>query len=88
MFKIIVSSVVVDQEEPLTYGQKQVGTNFNPSQDQDVAELKALQAAFIDKAEALRGKAVSPEVKRHLSVAITEAKTASMWAVGGATWRD
>lgn len=86
MLKVNVVPEDENSVRELTYGEKQTGLNFNPSKMPEVDELKALGAAFIDKCNELRGNAVSPEAKRHLSVAITEMKTAQMWAVAGATW--
>ena len=70
-----------------SYGERAVGISFNPSGDPFVAELKKLAAAFIDECQAGREKATAPEVQRMFSVAITEAQTAQMWAVKGATWK-
>lgn len=70
-----------------SYGERAVGISFNPSGDPFVAELKEIAAAFIDECQAGREKATDPEVKRMFSVAITEAQTAQMWAVKGATWK-
>lgn len=72
----------------LTYGQKAVGVTFNPSQDPDVAAIKAAYAAIIDQMNYLRANAVSSEVKRLCSIAITEAQGAQMWAVKAITWKD
>lgn len=71
----------------LTFGQKAVGLNFNPGQNPDVHEIKELYAKIIDKLNDLRGIDRN-EKARLLSVAITEAQGAQMWAVKGATWTD
>ncbi len=71
----------------LTFGQKAVGLNFNPGQNPDVQEIKELYAKIIDKLNELRGTDRN-EKARLLSVAITEAQGAQMWAVKGATWTD
>jgi hypothetical protein len=70
-----------------TFGEKAVGTSFNPSGDDAVAKCKAQFAACIDTMNDLRAAADNPEVKRMASVAITEAQTAQMWAVKAITWR-
>lgn len=70
----------------LTYGEKAVGVNFNPSQDEVVRVLKDKAADFIDICNGQRSESDDPEVKRMYSVAITEAQTAQMWAVKAATW--
>lgn len=77
-------------ESTQSYGQKAVGLSFNPSEDEDIAYIKELSAAFIDICDAKR-KAEwgnSKEQVRLFSVAITEAQTAQMWAVKALTWKD
>jgi streptogramin lyase len=71
---------------PFTYGEKACGVNFNPGGDAVVAQIKAEFAAIVDKLHNTREAATNPEVKRMLSVAITEAQTAQMWAVKAVTW--
>lgn len=71
----------------MTYGEKAVGHNFNPSQDPEVAKLKGYFAEIIDHLDAIRKNSDNPEVKRMVSVAITEAQTAQMWAVKAVTWK-
>lgn len=77
----------------LTYGQKAVGITFNSSNDPKVQKLKELYASIIDicneartDASALQGDDAK-EMVRVLSVAITTAQTAQMWAVKGVTIR-
>lgn len=74
-------------ERELTYGEKAVGLTFNPSGNDKVAKLKKLYADVIDELNAQREAIGDGETKRLLSVAITEAQTAQMWAVKAATWR-
>jgi hypothetical protein len=74
-------------EREMTFGERAVGLTFNPSGDPDVAVLKEMIAAFIDRCNMHRDQATDPEVKRMYSVAITEAQTAQMWGVKAATWR-
>ena len=71
----------------LTFGERAVGLTFNPSGDPTVNELKKLSAALIDECHRQRETNPDAEIKRMYSVAITEAQTAQMWAVKGATWR-
>jgi len=71
-----------------TYGEKAVGLSFNPSGDDKVHQVKQLYAQIIDLCDALRKEAGPGEKGRLLSVAITEAQTAQMWAVKGVTWSD
>lgn len=75
----------------LSFGGKAVGLTFNPSGEStptghNVHELKLQIATFIDFCNNMRLGTDDPEVKRMLSVAITEAQTAQMWAVKAATW--
>lgn len=75
-----------ENQQELTFGQKAVGLNFNPSNNPKVQELKEAAAQFIDLCNTLREESTDNEVKRMAAVAITEAQTAQMWAVKGATW--
>lgn len=70
----------------LTFGQQAVGLTFNPSGDQTVTDLKQHIADIIDLLNTLRNSTSDGEVKRLLSIAITESQTAQMWAVKAATW--
>lgn len=74
--------------EDLTFGQKAVGLTFNPSNDPDVQAVKEAFAKAIDLCNDLRDAAGKSEKGRLLSVAITEAQGAQMWAVKGITWKD
>lgn len=71
----------------MTYGEKAVGLTFNPSGDEKVQEVKELYAKIIDICNELRADAGQGEKGRLLSVAITEAQTAQMWAVKGITYK-
>ncbi len=71
----------------LTFGEKAVGVTFNPSNKPFVDEIKAKYASVIDSLNEVREFTTNPEVKRQLSVAITEAQTSQMWAVKAATWQ-
>lgn len=73
-------------KENLSYGGHLAGVTFNPSQDKNVAALKATYADIIDLLNNERNETDDPEKKRHLSIAITEAQTAQMWAVKAVTW--
>lgn len=70
----------------LTFGEKAVGLSFNPSQDENVKRIKEQFAEVIDILNGYREHTEDGEVKRMLSVAITEAQTAQMWAVKAVTW--
>lgn len=76
------------ENQELTFGQKAVGISFNPSQDPSVKLLKELFAAAIDAMDLMRGNTTNPKKKRMLSIAITEAQTAQMWAVKAVTWQE
>ncbi len=74
-------------QRALTFGEKAVGFTFNPSGDPQVHEIKRECAAIIDRLNTLRENAENGEVKRMLSVAITEVQTAQMWGVKAVTWK-
>jgi len=73
-------------ERELTFGEKAVGLAFNPSGDSTVRRLKELYAQIIDVCNDARTEAGPGEKGRLLSVAITEAQGAQMWAVKGVTF--
>lgn len=82
---------------PMTFGEKSVGLTFNPSGDEKVNKVKELYAGIIDLCDELRKENKVTESTdafdaerlnekgRFLSIAITEAQTAQMWAVKGIT---
>ena len=72
---------------PFTWGERACGVPFNPGGDPKVALLKSQFAAVVDTMHNLRESATDGEVQRMLSVAITEAQTAQMWAAKAVTWR-
>lgn len=76
------------EERELSYGQKAVGLKFNPSGDPFVTALKTSYADVIQSLSEARAKANTGEKKRLLSIAITEAQAAQMWAVKAVTWED
>ena len=69
----------------MTFGEKAVGLNFNPSARPAVDKCKAGFAALIDQMNDLRASTENGDVARACSVAITEAQTAQMWAVKALT---
>lgn len=71
----------------LTYGEKAVGLTFNPSGGPIVQGVKEQFALILDMLHNQREATQNGEVKRMLSLAITEAQTAQMWAVKAATWQ-
>ncbi len=74
-------------QRELTFGEKACEVNFNPGGHAIVNELKSHLAAYVDRLNELRAESTNPEVKRMLSVAITEAQTSQMWAVKAVTWQ-
>ena len=80
---------VIDGLTPpeLTFGMKAVGLSFKPSGDTDVYRIQSMYAEIIDHLNKMRWTDRS-EKARLLSIAITEAQTASMWAVKAITWQD
>ena len=80
-------------QRELTFGEKAVGLTLNPSNDPNVQKIKEQFATVIDTLSDLRGdrpntESPGPEAARMLSVAITEAQTAQMWAVKAVTWQS
>jgi hypothetical protein len=70
----------------MTYGEKAVGLTFNPSNDTNVQKVKELYAQIIDLVHEMKTPEQS-EKNRLLSVSITEAQTAQMWAVKAITYQ-
>ena len=73
-------------KENLTFGERACGVSFNPGGNSDVKDIKAKFAAVVDALDYYRTHTTDQEVKRMLSIAITEAQTAQMWAVKAVTW--
>lgn len=71
-----------------TYGERAVGLSFNPSNDDEVHQIKKMYADIIDKMDKLKHESESGEVKRLCSISIHEAQTAQMWAVKAITWKE
>jgi len=76
----------INTEIVRSFGQIAVGYDFNPSGDPMVSDIKSRFAEIIDDLHQLRLVA-EPDVARMLSIAITEAQTAQMWAVKAITWK-
>lgn len=76
----------VPQREP-TFGEKAAGVSFNPGGHEAVNAIKRRYADLIDDLHERRAASDDPEVKRMLSIAITESQTAQMWAVKAVTWQ-
>lgn len=71
----------------LTWGEKQAGVTFNPSQNPTVAEIKGRCAELMDLLNTLRAENNDSDVKRFYSMALTNLNDAQMEAVKAATWR-
>lgn len=69
----------------LSYGEKLVRVDFNPSESDMVLQIKVTYAEMIDILDEKRQKSESSEQKRQLSIAITEAQNACMRAVAAYT---
>lgn len=69
----------------MTFGEKACGVSFNPGGREDVDKIKRAFADVVDLLNEHRLDA-TPDVARMLSIAITEAQTAQMWAVKAVTW--
>lgn len=65
---------------PLSIGEQRVRTNFNPSQDDVVSQIKQKTAELINLCEELKAKE-----GRLASLAQTAYEEAGMWAVKAAT---
>jgi hypothetical protein len=74
-------------DKELSFGERAVGRTFNPGSNVEVDAIKLDFANIIDVLNDLRAEADDAEVKRMLSLAITDAQTAQMWAVKAVTWQ-
>lgn len=72
-----------------TLGESRVRTEFNPSQDDVVSQIKQKTAELINLSNSLRdkntGKDNFQETARLSSLAMTTYEEAAMWAVKAAT---
>jgi hypothetical protein len=71
----------------MTFGEKACGRSFNPGGSVEVDAIKLEFSNLVDALNNARAKTENPEKKRMLSIAITEAQTAQMWAVKAVTWQ-
>lgn len=76
----------MEENRILSYGEKAVGISFNPGGSPSVDKVKKAYADIIDQLSKRREETRDLEQKRLLSIAITEAQGAQMWAVKGITW--
>ena len=84
--KIKPTEMIGENEQ--SYGEKAVGINFNPSNNDTIYVCKKRYADLIDEMNDLRAITDSQEQKRLCSIAITELQTAQMWSVKALTWKD
>ena len=70
----------------LTFGEKAVGVQFNPSKFPQVDLYKKQCAELIDNLNDARNRTDDGDVKRMFSEAITNIQTGQMWAVKAVTW--
>ena len=73
----------------LTFGERAVGLDFNPSGNPLVRAVKEDYARIIDTLQNLRQATENSDLEeiRLLSVAITEAQGSCMWSVKAITWK-
>jgi hypothetical protein len=83
---VLNEGVNMEQRE-MTFGEKACGVNFNPGGLENVDRIKVDFAQIVDLLHNTREATTSPEVKRMLSIAITDVQTAQMWAVKAVTWK-
>jgi hypothetical protein len=74
-------------QRELSFGEKAVGITFNPGGSPLVNAIKQKAAEYIDVLNTAREATTNGEVKRQLSIAITEAQTSQMWGVKAVTWQ-
>ena len=76
----------MEEDRALTYGEKLVGLNFNPSGDARVTVLKQAFSRIIDMCNDSLEGADDTEQALWLE-AIRKSLAAQMWCVKAATWR-
>lgn len=64
-----------------TLGQRRVGADFNPSENDKVSQIKQASAKLIDLIESFRSENCSGEKHRAISEAQTHIETGCMFAV-------
>lgn len=77
-----------NEQREMTFGEKAVGLTFNPGGNPVVHGIKIEFCNIIDDLNDMRTETENPEVKRMLSLAITDLQTAQMWAVKAVTWQQ
>lgn len=75
----------MDRKDAKSFGKTCVGFDFNPSGDQQVANIKGLFAEIID---AINDMPTRDDMHDHLKEqAVLQSITAQMWAIKAATWQ-
>lgn len=77
----------MDKDTKLSFGEKAVGSTSDPGESLEVHGVRVDFANIIDTLDDMRTETDNPEVKRMLSLAITDAQTAQMWTVKAMTWQ-
>jgi hypothetical protein len=77
----------MNKNTKLSFGEKAVGSTSDPGGNLEVETVRIDFANIIDTLDDMRTETDNPEVKRMLSLAITDAQTAQMWTVKAMTWQ-
>lgn len=77
----------MEPTKEMSFGEKACGVSFNPGGHEQVNKVKEAFANVVDILNDYRAETEDGEVKRMLSVAITDAQTAQMWGVKAVTWQ-
>lgn len=84
------SSTTTNHDAPTgpgpTFGEKAVGIKFNPSEKQEVSQIKRLCAATIDELYQQSLKTTDGEEIAMFKLAIRKIQEGQMWGVKAATW--
>uniref|UniRef100_A0A3B0MIR8 Uncharacterized protein n=1 Tax=Arsenophonus endosymbiont of Trialeurodes vaporariorum TaxID=235567 RepID=A0A3B0MIR8_9GAMM len=73
--------------EELTYGEKAVDLQATKGNELDIYVMKRRIADVINQLHAERSQSDNPEIKRMLSIVITDLQTAAMRATQALTWK-
>lgn len=73
----------MEDQRPMTLGEKRCHINFNPSADDKIGTFKKMMANAIDYCQDELLATEDGEAKRCFSIAMTELETAQMYAVKG-----
>ena len=76
-----------ENQRELTYGEKAVGIDFNPSKDETVARVKATFAELIDLVEGRRTPNDDRFKNTMITTTVSTLVTAQMFVVKVVTWK-